>query len=190
MRGLVCDAVSPDDTDVPVSPEDMPLVPELVPPQEIVREGRRDKTLWEACMRKASAANILDEVLAFARSYNEERMRPPLPDSVVVEKAHSAWQYEISGRNAYGGRCVLIPDQLEGAPPDAHYLYYHLKREHYWRKQFMVPRAYGERLGMGRHRLSNAVNALIDVGVIGRLTRGGRFEGDAPIYTWLWKRPR
>jgi len=41
---------------------------------------------------------------------------------------------------------------------------------------------------MGRRRLTNAARALIEAKAIKRLTRGGRFDGDAPIYTWIKKR--
>jgi hypothetical protein len=49
-------------------------------------------------------------------------------------------------------RAVIIPGNLERAPPDALYLYCRLQREHFWRDQFVMPSTYGKRFGMGRRR--------------------------------------
>jgi hypothetical protein len=67
-------------------------------------------------MRRAAISNSFDEVLAFARSYNEEHMEPKLADSIVVETASSAWRYETLGLNAFGARAVIIPGNLEKSP--------------------------------------------------------------------------
>jgi len=46
---------------------------------------------------------------------------------------------------------------------------------------------YGASFGMGRRRQTNATKALMAAKAIRRLTRGGRFDGDAPMYAWIKK---
>jgi hypothetical protein len=152
-----------------------------------IKEGSRDISLWRACMIMAKQVQTFDELLAFARSYNEENMQPPLSDSIVAQKAASAWHYEQMGTNLFGQRSIIIPERLGDLSADAWFLYGHLQREHFWRDQFTMASTYGAAFGMGRRRQSNATKALIAAKVFKRLTRGGRFEGDAPMYAWIKK---
>jgi hypothetical protein len=155
-----------------------------------IKEGNRDNALWRACMVMAKQVQTLDELLAFGRSYNGENMQPPLSDSIVAQKALQAWHYEQMGTNAFGQRSVIIPERLSDLGPDALFLYGRLQRDHFWRDQFTMARAYGVSVGLGRRRLTNATKELIAAKAIRRLTRGGRHEGDAPMYAWVKKGER
>jgi hypothetical protein len=148
-----------------------------------IKEGNRDNSLWRACMAQAKQVQTFDELLAFARSYNEEYMQPPLPDSTAVEKAFSAWKYEQTGLNRFGQRSIVIPERVQNVGPDAMFLFARLQRDHFWRDQFTMSRAYGA----GRRRLHKAAEQLIEAKAIRRLTRGGRYERDAPMYAWITK---
>jgi hypothetical protein len=152
-----------------------------------IKEGNRDNSLWRACMIMAKKAQTFDELLAFARSYNEEYMQPPLSDSIASQKALQAWHYEQMGTNAFGQRSIIIPERLGDLGPDALFLYGRLQREHFWRDQFTMPSTYGASSGMGRRRLNNATRELIAARAIRRLTRGGKHKGDAPMYAWVKK---
>jgi hypothetical protein len=175
------DVGSADDEPAVVLPDDVAV------PDTKVTEGKRDHTLWRACMRQVKQARTLDELIAFARSYNEEHMQPPLPDSIAAQKAVSAWHYEQRGTNFFGQRSIIIPERLRHLGPDALYLYGRLQLEHWWRDQFTMPKTYGTSFGMGWRRLGNAAKELIAARAIRRLTRGGCCEGDAPMYAWVNK---
>ena len=141
-------------------------------------------------MAHAKQVQTFDELLAFARSYNEETMQPALSDSIVVEKASSAWRYEALGLNTFGQRAIIIPQKLDKSPADAIYLYSRLQRQFFCADEFPMPKDYGKPFDMGWRRLANATKALIEAGVIKRVRRGGRFEGDAATYAWVKKRGR
>jgi hypothetical protein len=128
-----------------------------------------------------------DELLAFARSYNEEHMQPPLSDSITAQKAAQAWHYEQMGMNSFGQRSIIIPEGLGDLGPDAMFLYGRLQRDHFWREQFTMSSTYGASSGLGRRRLYNATKELIAAKAIRRLTRGGKYKGDAPMYAWVKK---
>jgi Bifunctional DNA primase/polymerase, N-terminal len=151
-----------------------------------IREGRRDTSLWQACMRYAKQAQTFDELLAFARAFNEENIEPMLHDSIVVEKCASAWRYETLGLNTFGQRAVIVPERIgQSVGPDAIYLFMHLQHDFFWTDEFPMASTYGEKFGMGRRRLYKATAQLIAAKVIKRLSTGGRFEGDAPLYAWI-----
>jgi hypothetical protein len=179
MRGLEHyqrpkEIILPDDVETPIEQ-----------PKQKITEGNRDNSLLRACMVQSKQVQTFDELLAFARSYNEETMQPALSDSVAVEKASSAWRYEALGLNTMGQRAIIIPQKLEKVSPDAMFLFCRVQRDHFWRDEFAMARAYGKSFGWGRQRLANATEELIAAGIITRLSRGGRYEGDAPIYAWI-----
>ena len=171
-----------------VLPDDVAVVEEPTGETRAkIKEGNTDNSLWRACMVQAKQVQTFDELLAFARSYNEENMQPPLSDNVAAEKALQAWRYEQMGTNAFGQRSVIIPERLSDLGPDALFLYGRLQRDYFWRDQFTMASKYGASFGMGRRRQTNATKALMAAKAIRRLTRGGRFDGDAPMYAWIKK---
>jgi hypothetical protein len=159
----------------------------LETPKAKIREGHRDNSLWTACMMRAKQVQTFDELLTFSRAYNEDRMDPALPDTVAVEKAYSAWKYEQLGLNAFGGRAIIIiPDRVGALSPDAVWLYGKMQRQHWDHAWFAVPKNYAAPV-LSWRRQYNAIGELIEARAIRRLSRGGRFEGDAATYAWVKK---
>lgn len=182
MRGLddyQQKIILPDDVETPIE--------EIEQPRQKIKEGNRDNSLWQACMFQSKQVQTFDELLAFARSYNEETMQPALSDSIVVDKANSAWRYEALGLNTIGQRAIIIPQKLQNVPADAIYLYTRLQRQFFWTDEFPMPKTYGKNFDMGWRRLANAAKALIKAGAIRKVRKGGRFEGDAATYAWVKK---
>jgi hypothetical protein len=157
------------------------------PTGQKITEGSRDTSLWRACMAHAKRVQTFDELLTFARALNEENMAPALADSIVIEKACSAWKYEQMGLNTFGQRAVIIPGRLSDAGPDVQWLFAMLQRDYFWLDVFPVPKDYAKRRGMGWWRQSNAMRELLARKTIRRVSRGGRFEGDAATYAWVRK---
>jgi hypothetical protein len=168
--------ILPDDVEAPIEQ-----------PRHKITEGNRDNSLWRACMAQSKQVQTFDELLAFARSYNEETMQPALSDSIVVDKANSAWRYEALGLNTIGQRAIIIPQKLIKAPPDAIYLYTRLQQQFFWTDEFPMPKNYGKAFDMGWERQARATKALIAAGAIIRVRRGGRFVGDGATYAWVKK---
>jgi len=94
----------------------------------------------------------------------------------------SKWERMLlaSGRSSsLKGSAIWVADAL--------FLYGRLQRDYFWRDQFTMASKYGASFGMGRRRQTNATKALMAAKAIRRLTRGGRFDGDAPMYAWIKK---
>src|SRR6185436_11057837 len=61
----------------------------------------------------ARTCNDFDDLLDLARTINMETCAPPLSDTQVIEKATSAWRYQISGNNWVGRRARASTDRDE-----------------------------------------------------------------------------
>jgi Bifunctional DNA primase/polymerase, N-terminal len=189
MRGLPSqEIVLPDDVDVleEVAPEDVPLQP-------VIKEGRRDIDLWEACMRYARTAKTFNDVLAFARDFNLEHMEPPLEDHVAVSKAVSAWKYEERGENWFGGvGTVTVPanvlTDLLLANQDALVLLMVIRQYNWDNETFCVANAMTETMAWDIQRFKVARRALEEGGYLRVIHRGGRGPRDPTIYGWPKKR--
>jgi hypothetical protein len=68
---------------------------------ERIREGIRNRKLWEQCMISAHCCDDFDTLLDVARSRNDE-FCPPLEDDEVVKVATSAWGYTERSENRFG----------------------------------------------------------------------------------------
>jgi hypothetical protein len=73
-------------------------------------------------------------------------------------------------------------DEMDGG--DALRLLYRLERVHWDRDQFYLPQSFAVELGWGVHRFRKARDQLVKARLIERVTRGGRFDGDAPLFAW------
>lgn len=62
--------------------------------QQTFSEGDRNRMLFRACMLQAKHSVNFDELLVFAREFNETNMQPNLLDIEVVRTATSAWEYD------------------------------------------------------------------------------------------------
>lgn len=81
--------------------------PASVAVPDLVDVGKRNDSLWRACMRQAKSFASFDDLLCFAHGANLNMLAVPLPDAEVVTLAQSAWAKECSGDNRFGAEMVV-----------------------------------------------------------------------------------
>lgn len=153
-----------------------------------IREGVRNKTLWEHCMRHAPHCDGFNDLLDVAWTQNAEFL-PPLLDDEVVKVAMSAWGYTERGENWFGfGRRVALPhatvDRLAAQHPNALALLSILKRLHGGRDEFVLAKETADKLGWSLPAFRSARKRLEDEGEIRCISHGGRGAHDPPRYAW------
>jgi hypothetical protein len=133
----------------------------------IVREGNRNRTLWERCMLKAKRVERFDDLLAFARDYNGAHMQPPLSDMEIIRAATSAWEYQVRGENFFGGagNFVTCPttmlEDLMQSNSDALALMMVIRSHNWHRERFYVANAMADKLGWTLPRFREARALLV-----------------------------
>jgi hypothetical protein len=163
--------------------------PPLVSTTTFVKEGERNNTLFRLCLRHASKAENVHQLMEHAMSINAT-FNPPLSDSEAMQCALSAWRYEERGRNfVTHGQSLVLPisaiNQIaHGDGGDALVLLTQLERYHWDRDQFVLANKYAETLGWTLPRFRKARDLLVEADLIRQLTKGGRFKGDAPLFAW------
>lgn len=150
-----------------------------------VETGKRNETLWRACMKQALDCPDVESLIGFAMKANRERFYEPLPDEEVLRVVASAWRKEQNGQNLFGsGGRVVIPhyhvDDLLRTFPDAFILLTILRR-HHWGRKFAVANAMTAIMpggGWTVKRLAAARQKLVEIGEI-VLVRGRSKYGPA-----------
>ena len=66
---------------------------------EGAKQGKRNKRLFEHCMRNAPHVDSFDDLLDVARTFNDN-CEPPMEDTEVMSVATNAWGYESAARTA------------------------------------------------------------------------------------------
>jgi hypothetical protein len=89
----------------------------LVPPPDqvvtsdhvvgVVKQGERNKRLFNLCLRAARHCDEFDTLCDVARTRNSE-FSPSLEDDEVMRTAASAWRYETEGQNYSGGMVAVF----------------------------------------------------------------------------------
>jgi len=166
-----------------------------------VSEGRRNRSLYLACLGQAPYCGTEDDLLDVALTINASYL-PPLSDAEVLRVARSAWGCETRGENRRGYRGhgayvrldervfarLLIFDPRHG--PDALALYSTLQAAHDARvargETFAVAaRAMAYQvLPWTERRIRIATKTLVMFGLLERVHDGGTGEGDAAQYTF------
>jgi hypothetical protein len=136
-----------------------------------IDRGKRNQSLWRACMRAARDCPNVEELMGFAMQANREIFYEPLPDEEVLCIVTSAWMKEQRGENWFGrGGRIIIPhgqiDELLSTNPDAFILLMILRRNH-WGREFFCANAMAETMpggGWPVKRLSAARRKLEEIG--------------------------
>jgi hypothetical protein len=147
-------------------------------PQKI-REGRRNEELFRSCMRYANRCKHLNDLLVYAKRFNEAHMMPALSDAEVMQTAANAWRYEDRGENWFSrpGGAVSIPrDKFERLSEnmDALWLLLKLRSLHWLTERFAVANAMAGSLGWDLQRFKAARRYLVECGELRVLHQGGR----------------
>lgn len=159
------------------------------PAAERIGEGKRNRALFDFCMKTALACRGREELLAKARCYADETFAPSLPDGEIVQTVDSAWDYTERGLNRYGTRRIEIAhhevDDLMMKHPDAFLLRTILQR-HHWGRDFVAANKMAEMMpggGWTTKRFAAARKVLEDGGYIKLVRRASKKAGPA-LYRW------
>lgn len=138
--------------------------PVASPALERVNVGKRNLSLWEACMRHANAGCLsFDDLLCFGHDANAEMMAEPLPEGEVVAVVRSAWDTTAAGNNLFGRERLvgLTTAQLDRID-DPHALMLMMKLRRHWRdgETFAVANVMSETMGWPRKRFAAARSTL------------------------------
>lgn len=161
--------------------DDLPSLPRLkrdvvesdrpATPVELVNIGKRNDSLWRACMRHAKSCASFDDLLCFAYGANMQSLVEPLPQSEVVTLAQSAWAKQCSGDNRFGSEMLIgmtAPQFERIADPFA--LMLMMKLRHRWRdgETFHVANAMADTMpgGWPRKRFAAARLTLERAGLL------------------------
>jgi hypothetical protein len=144
-----------------------------------ISQGRRNNELWRWCMRKLqdAASPICDrmELVAMARSYNDQHCTPPLTPEEILTIASSAWGYHERGENRFGQHgCYFRADEVASMlrdDQDALVLLAFLRSEQGPWSEFMIANGLTEVLGWRRQRLADARQRLIERGYVNQVRR-------------------
>jgi Bifunctional DNA primase/polymerase, N-terminal/Primase C terminal 1 (PriCT-1) len=85
----------------------LPVLRNLDLPKAGAKEGARNKSLFEHCMRHANHVDDFDALIDVARTFNDN-CEPPMEDSEVVTVASNAWRYTERGENRFGRKGVFF----------------------------------------------------------------------------------
>ena len=146
------------------------------PRHDIIREGRRNATLFHFALEHAPHVDDLDALLDVVRTRNLDCQRP-LADAEVVKATSSAWRYEQEGHNLVGcGRAMVITHATFDAlieNPDAWLLYSHLRR-HHWGRDFLLAKGMAAQMGWRLRKWKSARDDLVRLGIIHCIHPGGQ----------------
>jgi hypothetical protein len=154
--------------------------------ERLVEQGRRNETMWRACMARARSCNHIDQLMEFAVRANGATFYEPLPDAEVVRVVAGAWSKQLSGENWFGegGRVVVRHDEIDGmlrADPDA-FILLTLLRRHHWGRKFVVANAMAATMpggGWGVKRFVAARTRLQHCGDIEMVRPPSTYHGPA-----------
>jgi hypothetical protein len=168
-------------------PADLPEVREPIAPTLMVRDIKRNDTLWRHCMKVARSCARLENLMEAAVEYNNAEFYRPLPADEVLKIVASAWGYECEGKNrfGYGPRLVLdvdMVDDLLRSDLRAYGLFCWLMRHNAGVPEFVLAKAAAEGLGWSVNTMRAARDALVERGLIECVHPGGKKPNDPPRY--------
>jgi hypothetical protein len=151
-----------------------------------VTEGHRNNELFRYALVCARQADDEQSLLQLVRIRNEKACVPRLADREVSKLVHSAWRYQVRGRNFVGSRFIPASvkeiEDLASAQPDALALLMMLRRFHQSRPEFALGKAMAKKIGWSFPRFRAARAGLEGAGYIRCLHPGGMGRHDPPIY--------
>jgi hypothetical protein len=158
------------------------------PADKPVIEGRRNRTVWEHCMRGARYCDDLDALIDVARTLNEE-FSPPLDHHEVMKIAKSAWGYTERGVNRFGQTGAWFSTEeantLIATDPDGFLLLAFLRANNGPESTFMVANGLEDRIHMPRKRLAAARTRLVQSHL--DMVRPASKYGGPALYRWKAK---
>jgi Bifunctional DNA primase/polymerase, N-terminal/Primase C terminal 1 (PriCT-1) len=152
---------------------------------EKVRQGRRNRWLWEQCMRAAHHCDDIDALIDVAFTRNEE-CEPRLEEDEVMAVVQSAWGYTQAGKNRFGQRGAWMPEPEVAcmmAEPDVLALLVWLRAKNAPDSTFWIANGLAEsHFYWDTRRLAAARRRLIKLEYIVQITRA--HQGSPALYRW------
>ena len=163
----------------------LPVLRDLdLPKPEGAKQGKRNKRLFEHCMRNAPHVDSFDDLLDVARTFNDN-CEPPMEDTEVMSVATNAWGYEQRGENRFGKHGAWFPlDEVARMidNQDAFVLLAFLRAHQGPDALFMCANGLAETFGWTRKRLANARLRLIELGYFKPVRQAG--YRTAALHRW------
>ncbi len=160
----------------------------LLPPEDAFgpKIGERNEALFRTAMELARRCDTIEQLMEKVMQVNATYYEP-MPADEVLKVIASAWGYQVGGKNWVGGRgrAILARDEIL-AFPGCHTLRlllllrasHDLRSEPFAISQIEV----GDLLGVTRQAVSNAIQQLIEHGLLRRVYIGGKGRGDPHKY--------
>jgi hypothetical protein len=152
----------------------------------VINKGRRNRELFEHCMRQAPQCDDLATLVDVAETFNSFSMHPPLPADEVLRTAQSAWHYEETGQNRFCQHgAYLSLHEVDHIVGDPHFfaLLAWLRAHHGPDNEFMIADGLADRLGWPIRQLRASRNRGLREGWF-RRTRTAA-PGRPALYRWL-----
>jgi hypothetical protein len=162
----------------------LPVLRNLDLPKAGAKQGARNKSLFEHCMRNAPPVDCFDDLLDVARTFNDH-CEPPMEDAEVTTVASNAWGYEQRGQNRFGKHGAWFPlDEVKRMidDQDAFLLLAFLRAHQGPDATFMCANGLAETFGWRRQRFAEAKRSLIDMGYLRVLRQAG--QHNPALYRW------
>lgn len=159
---------------------------EPLDPLEKVPHGKRNETLFNRCLANAHRCENLDELVAVAKAFRDERCELPasLQDDEVAKIAGSAWRIHVEGRNRVGLNSSWNTLVLETVrDPYLLALLNFLQATNRPGATFMVADGLAKRLKWPRRKLANARRQAINRGHITMVRKPA--QGRPGLYRWV-----
>jgi hypothetical protein len=168
--------------------EDLDRLPVLrnldLPKAEGAKQGARNKSLFDHCMRHANHVDDFDSLLDVARTFNDN-CEPPLEDTEVTAVARNAWGYEQRGENRFGKHGAWFPlDEVKRMidNQDAFFLLAFLRANQGPDATFMCANGLADKFGWTRKRLADGRRRLIELGYFKPVRQAG--YRTAALHRW------
>lgn len=161
-----------------------------------ISPGSRNKDVFRSLLRDAPFCSIYGDLLDCANGHNSN-CEPPLSEDEVSGICKSVWNYQRDGRNFVGlaQRVYIATEELDALArksggSDALMLLLSLRRAHWNRPVFAASPDAMARHSMvpgwanSPHRYRRALLALVEVGLLSIVHRGGRGPRDPRIFAF------
>ena len=174
-------------------PGSLPLTNERAAPEPLraITKGQRNITLFKLLMREVRHCDSPVALQDVAETINDD-CEPPLSDMELARLVNSVWSYETTGRNWAGKEAMIVftasKFRILMDNPNALTLRGVLQVMHGARPGpfAIVAKAMAETgviPGWGWRRYRSATNWLVNKGCLSVLHEGGKFPGDAWLFT-------
>jgi Bifunctional DNA primase/polymerase, N-terminal/Primase C terminal 1 (PriCT-1) len=162
----------------------LPVLRNLDLPKAGAKQGARNKSLFEHCMRNAHHVDDFDSLLDVGRTFNDN-CEPQMEETEVMSVVQSAWRITERGDNRFGKHGAWFPlDEVTRMidNQDGFVLLAFLRANQGPDTTFMCANGLAETFGWTRKRLAEARRSLIEMGYLIVLRQAG--QNTPALFRW------